>query len=530
MSTSAAQPGGPGPHSQRPAAVEVDERLAALVGNTAAVAAIASAVEGTLGPKGLNTMLVDRFGDVTITNDGSTILEKMDVSHPAARLVINAARAQDREVGDGTTTTTLLASALLSEAVGHVRRGVPVTRLIEGIGIGVAAALATYSAATMPVSGPDDPLLWQCALIAGREDPQIARLAVEAARAVPPARLMGEDGFKLADLVLAKEGARPEVAPGLVLDKERMNRQMPEEVAPAVVLVMDDALEPEAIEEAALGTEAGFREYVRLQEEFRAGLETVLAAGVNALFVARAISDQAEDLLTSAGVLAVRRLGRRDIARVCEHTGARPLKRSALNRPAEEILAACGRAERVAEDQRLGHIRVLGGAGEPTATLLIGAATREVREEQQRIAADACAAVQAALRGGVLPGGGAIEIAAARAARAARDTARGMAAYGVDCVIEALKRVLGQIVANAGFNPLEKVEDVVGRQSEADCAALAVDCDSGEICDMLTAGVLDAAPVKVHALQAAREIAEAVLRINIVIRKRDENPGAPPQV
>ncbi|MCX7971027.1 MAG: chaperonin, partial [Negativicutes bacterium] len=119
---------------------EIDERMAALLANANAIRATAAAVEGTIGPKGLDTMLVDRFGEVVITNDGVTILDKMDTNHPAARMLINIAKAQQAEVGDGTTTATILASSLVDEGVRQVLRGVPVARVIEGMRFGLTAA------------------------------------------------------------------------------------------------------------------------------------------------------------------------------------------------------------------------------------------------------------------------------------------------------------------------------------------------------------------------------------------------------
>ena len=122
-------------------ATEVDEHMTALVTNSSAISSLASAVEGTIGPKGLDCMLVDKFGDVTVTNDGATILDKIDTAHPAAKMLIKSARAQEDEIGDGTTTTTILAGALISEGASHVLRGVPVTKIIEGVRLGVGAAL-----------------------------------------------------------------------------------------------------------------------------------------------------------------------------------------------------------------------------------------------------------------------------------------------------------------------------------------------------------------------------------------------------
>ena len=506
---------------------EGDERFSALISNAAAVRALASSIEGTLGPKGLNCMLVDKLGDVTITNDGSTILDRIEANHPAARMVIRTAKAQDSEVGDGTTTAVILASALVAEGVSHTMKGVPVTKVIEGMLAGVKKALEVIESAARPVSGFDDPLLWQAAFIAGRENADVADLVTQAARMVGEEKLK-DPGFRLADAIVAKEGAESEVFTGLIIEKERMNRLMPRSVEDAPVLVIDDALEPEQLEDDALGTESGFARYLQLQNEFKQNLQQIADLGVRLVVVHKNVSDAAEEMLTDAGILVIRRVSARDIARIVEHTGAKSIKRAGLKKPADELAKFLGKCARVYEDERLEHMRIVGGAGKPAATILVGAATREVKDERERIAEDAACAVQAVIVGGVVPGGGSIEIAAAREVSALRENAKGMAAYGVDCTVQALKRPLAQMVANAGFNPLEKVEDVIADQAKQGKASLAVNCDSGEIADMYDLGVIDPARVKTYALKAAAEVAEAVLRINTIIKKRDN--GTEPTV
>ena len=503
---------------------DVDERLSALISNASAIRALASSIEGTLGPKGLNCMLVDKFGDVTITNDGSTILDRIEANHPAARMLIRTSKAQDAEVGDGTTTTAILANALISEGVAQVSRGVPVTKVIEGIGIGVRKALEVFQTSTRRISDFDDPLLWQAAYISGRENSDIADLVVGAAKLVGDENL-ADPGFKLSDTIVAKEGAENEVFTGLIIEKERMNRLMPRSVEDAKVLVIDDALEPEQIEDDALGTESGFARYLQLQNEFRENVGKIIDLGVGLVVVYKSVADAAEEMLTDAGVFVIRRATAKDIARIIEHTGSRGLKRTGLKKPAEELAKFVGKCARVYEDERLEHIRIVGGAGKPAATILVGAATREVKEERERIAEDAASAVQAVASGGVVPGGGSIEIAAARQVSAVRESVKGMASYGVDCVVQALKKPISQIVTNAGFNPLEKVEDAIAAQVEQSSNSLGINCDTGDIADMYELGVVDPARVKIHALRAAAEVADAVLRINTIIKKRDTEKG-----
>jgi len=501
---------------------EVDERLAALLTNVNAVRAIASSVEGTIGPKGLDTLLVDRFGEVVITNDGMTILTKMEVNHPAAKMVINAAKAQEEEVGDGTTTATIMAGALLSEGVNQVIRGVPVTRIIEGIQAGVAKAIQVIEEKSIKIEDVEDPLVERVAFVAGRGNRDIADLVVAAAKMVGKEKLL-DKRFKLKDTIIAKEGAENQVFLGIIVDKERLNDEMPQSVENARILVVDDALEPEEVEEEALATEAGFRRYLELQEEFKENLRKMISLGVNVVFVDKGVSDVAEEMLTDAGVMLSSRVPSTDLRRVSEHSGAKPIKRTGLKKAPDELQRYLGQAERVYEDEKLECIRVIGGKGKPMATILVGASTEEVRGERERICTDAASSVQAAIRGGVVAGGGALEIACAREVEKLRQSQKGMQAYGLLCVVEALKRPLAQIVSNAGFNPLEKVGDVMARQTEEDDPSLGVDCDTGEIRDMIKMGVLDPAPVKIHALRAAMEIACAILRIDTIIKKKDED-------
>ncbi|WP_031513240.1 TCP-1/cpn60 chaperonin family protein [Desulfofalx alkaliphila] len=503
---------------------EVDERLAALITNSNAVRAISAAVEGTLGPKGLDTMLVDRFGEVVITNDGVTILSMMEASHPAAKMVINIAKSQQEEIGDGTTTATVMAGALVSAGVDQVARGVPVARVIEGLRAGLRRAQGEIEKQARAVTGLDDPAIRQVALVAGREHEDIADLVVSAAKLIGQEKLE-DTAFKLADAVLAEEGAENGVFMGVIIGKERMNKQMPKDLQQVKVLVIDDALEPEEIEEESLGTESGFARYLELQNEFRTNLQKIIDLGVGLVLVDRGVNDLAEEMLTDAGIMVLQRVPNKELSKAAEHCGARMVKRTGLKKKEPDLAKYLGYAQRVKSDEKLEQVWILEGSGKPMATVLVGAATSEVVGERQRIAKDAAAAVQAAVKGGVVPGGGSLELAVAREVEKLREETRGMAGFGVDCVVEALKRPMAQIVSNAGFNPLEKMGDVYVAQIEQGKASIALDCDSGEVADMLELGVVDPALVKIYALKAAGEIAEAILRIDTIIKMRDGKSG-----
>lgn len=501
---------------------EAEERVSPLVSNANAIRAVASAVEGTLGPKGLNCMLVDRFGEVVITNDGSTILEKIDATHPAAKMLVNVARAQAEQVGDGTTTATVLAHALISEGMDQINRGVPVTRVLEGMRLGISTAVDGIRRRAKPITGIDDDLLRHATLIAGRGHTDLADLCLAAADFIGRDRLLEPD-FRLADWIVAKEGAENEVVHGVVLEKKPMNKQMPNALTNTTVLCLDDALEPDELDESALGTETGFATFMRYQQEFRASVQQLLSLGVQALFITKAVHEQAEEMLTDAGAMIIRRLTSRDMHRIAKHTGARLLKRVSLRKPPAELATYLGHAQQLVIDERLDQTRVIGGSGEAMATILVNAATAEVRAERYRVAEDAACALQAALRDGVVPGGGVAELAVLSDIENVRRKTGTMAAYGVDCVAHALRAPIAQILTNAGFNPLEKVESVLSAMARTSSETMGIDCDSGEVADMLALGIVDPVQVKTYAFRAAAEVAEAILSISTVIRKREEH-------
>ncbi|NTW04599.1 MAG: chaperonin, partial [Peptococcaceae bacterium] len=408
---------------------EVNERMAALVSNASAIRAIASAVEGTLGPKGLDTMLVDSFGEVIITNDGVTILSMMEANHPAARMLINIAKAQQQEIGDGTTTATVLAGSLVGSGVEQVSRGVPVARVIEGLRAGVAVGVDAMNKSAIIVKDISDPIIKQVALVAGRGQQDIAELVVKAAEMVGIEKLL-DKSFKLSDIIVAEEGAENQVFKGVILSKERMNRQMPIELKDIKVLVVDDALEPEDFEDEALSTEAGFARYMELQNEFKAGINKVVEMGVGLVLVDRGVSAAAEEILTDAGVMVVQRVLSKDIQKAAEHTGSRIIKRNGLKKDIGQLAGFLGKAGRVYNDEHLEQVWIQNGVGKSTATVLVGAATLEVVGERERIAKDAAAAIQSAIRYGVVPGGGSVELAASIQVEKTRSGMRGMSVYG----------------------------------------------------------------------------------------------------
>lgn len=501
---------------------EVDSKFQTLLSNANAARVISQAIEGTIGPKGLDIMMVDKYGDVVISNDGVTILKLMEVNHPVARMIINTAKSQQMQVGDGTTTATIIAGELVSEGAAQVLKGVPVTQVIQGIESGIKYSLELIEKQSRDIQTIDDCRLFDAACIAGRGQEELARLVMAGAQIVGRERMLEED-FKFSDSVLARESVESRAFNGVVINKEAIHKDMPRKLENVRILVIDDALAPVEIDHESRATESGFQHYLKNIEQYQNDLLKVCELGVNLVLTDRSIDDLGEQIFADAGIIAIQRVSQREMDRVCQHTGARKIKRSGLSKNLTDLMNYLGRAARVEIDPRASHTLIYEGAGQTLATILIGAATEEVVDERERIACDAAAAVQAAVKKGIVPGAGAVEIWVARHLEDLARQRKGMSSYGIQCVKEALLKPFACIANNAGFNPLEKLGDAIAEQMQSNSDCLSIDCDSGEIIDVMQAGIVDPAWVKMHAIQAAGEAAIAILRINTLIKMRDGN-------
>lgn len=498
-------------------AEHAEEKISALQTNAQAVRAVRNAIEGTIGPKGLDTMLVRPNGDILITNDGVTILEEMQADHPAARMLVHLARGQQNAVGDGTTTATLICAELVLSGVEQAAKGIPIMKIIEGIELGVAAGLKALKEEVRQDSVSD--ALYKIALIAGRGNKDIANLVVEAAQKVGEEKLM-RPHFRLAEQICAQENSLSEVFPGVLITKERMSCEMPTLSKAVNVLVVDDALEMPEIKAETLAVESGVERYLALQSEFVANLKKLRQLNVGLVLTDRNIAPEAEEFFVESGIIALRRVEHQELVAAAEHTGARLIKRTGLKKSCEELAGVIGFADIVKVDEKLQQLRISGGKGENAVTILVGAATRENALERQRIAADAASSVQAAVRSSVVAGGGAVEIALVRSIRNFRKTIAGMSAYGVDCVIAALECPVAQMAKNSGYNPLEKVESLIAAQNQAKSTTIGLNCNNGNLEDMLLNGIIDPLDVKYQALQGAAEVAIAILKIEKIIRAK----------
>lgn len=505
---------------------QADERYATLLNNAGAVRALCTAVEGTLGPKGLDVMLVNGNDEAIITNDGVTILEKMDVSHPTAKLLIQVAQAQQYAVGDGTTTATILANALVQEGVAQVLRGVPVTKVVAGVRQGIEVVCEQLKQCAIQVTDWDDERLHRTVEVAGRQQMDIVQLVLAAGQAVGWEQLQ-KINYRYADSIVAHEKAENEWFHGILLKQKPVQREWLLERINGRILVLQDSLEPFSFDEQLLTTESGFQQYMKAKTEFMQMLEQLRKLDVVLIVLERSIHPDAEQYCLDHDMMVVQRVNRQDIAQVCRVSGTKPLKRAALAKQALKLEPLLGHSACICYDERLECVRIYrllnSDAKFPfglshCVTLLVGARTREIVGERARIAHDAASTLQTAIQGGIVPGGGTTELALSYWLERYRETVIGMESFGMFAVAQALQKPMTQILLNAGFNPLEKLEQVRAAQLSAHNDALGIHCDTGILLDYAQASIYDPVEVKVQALCAAGEVAVAVLRIHTVIK------------
>ena len=493
-----------------------------LESNVNAIKSVSSIVETTIGPKGLDTMMVDEAGNSLVTNAGAAILSKMKIDHPVARMIVKVAHAQQKKVGDGTTTATLLTAALVEEGAKQILRGVPTQKVVAGIEQGIDFAVKKITEHSYAIQGLEDEWLNRIALTASRGNEDLTLSVIDAAQMIGLEKLM-DKRFRLADCVVAHSQADSIVFMGIFVQQSRMNPQMPTYKKDVSVLTLNDALEPELLTKDALCTEAGISKQEQLMDEFKAICKKIVELKIGLVVASGSVHRLAEEILTDADVIVVPNVDPQNLVQVAEHTGARPIKRNSLHKSAKDLQSLLGSCEEVEDDELLNWIRISGGQGKESATILIGAATEEVVEERERICKDTASAVQAAAREGFVPGGGSIELAVACELEQYVHKIQGLERYGISVVAEALHRPIYHVIANAGFNPLEKIEEIKRAQKKTHTFSLGLHCDNGAVSDMIELGVVDPLLIKCNALQTAAEVSTTILRIHNMVQMQPAN-------
>ncbi len=515
--------------SEHDAALEDTDRLhgrSALVDNVKAAVALAGAVRSTLGPRGLDKMLVEEGGSATVTNDGVTVLQTAKVEHPTARLLISTSSSQDRAARDGTTTTVILTAEMLQNALELVRSGVHPSIIMNGYQIALEEALAEMEhMARAPQSEAERRAVVETSL-AGKIDSSLTAhltgLALEAADA-----LAGEEGdadlerLRVKRLMVRDGTAREsEIVHGMVLAKSRMDMATPANSDGGRIAIVDGDLEnaklelEASIEVTSTGALRSFHE--RARERLQEQVELLKSLDVDLLVVRDGVAEEAATMLTNAGITAYRRFEREDLERLARITGS-TMVRDARRIKKEDVGTYSSRSEQTFSGVK--HTRIDGSEG-GAMTVLIRGTSPAVREEAQRAFDDALG-VAHRLSGDsqLLPGGGASQIHLARHLRAFAPSQSGREQLAIEAYAAALEIVPRTLAENSGLDPIDAILTLSAAQvaDSENGPWIGLDVMSGEKTRMDEAGIIDPLFVVRHALSGATEAANSVLRIDDVL-------------
>ena len=508
-------------------------------GNIMAARTIAEAVKSSLGPKGMDKMLVESFGDVTITSDGRTILDKMDIEHPAAKMMVEVAKTQDAEVGDGTTTSVIVAGALLEKAEELIDKGVHPTVIVEGYGKAADKALETLEKIAIPVKPKQKEFLKKVAAtsmaskLVSENKEQFAKIAVEA---VLHAAQKVEDKYKadLDDIMVEKKpgesAAETRLIEGLVLDKEVAHSGMPKRIEKARIALLESALEIEKTEFDAkinIDRPEQIESFMREEENMlKAMVEKIVASGANVVVCQKGIDDMVQHFLARKGILAVRRAKTSDMEKLGKATGGKVVTN--LEGLAENDL---GYAELV-EERKIGNDKMtfIEGCKNPrSVAILIRGGTERFIDEAERSVHDALCVVRDVVQEPkILAGGGSPEMEIASALRDYAETLPGREQLAVQSFGEAIEIVPLALGENAGLDPIDILSELRARHEKGEKWA-GVDVFEGKIKDMRELEVYEPLAVKKQVIKSAAEAATMILRIDDVIAAgKMKAPPMPP--
>nr|WP_205254061.1 MULTISPECIES: thermosome subunit beta [Halostella] len=491
--------------------------------NISAARAVSEAVKSTLGPKGMDKMLVDSMGDVTITNDGVTILKEMDIDNPTAEMIIEVAETQEDEAGDGTTTAVAIAGELLKNAEDLLEQDIHPTAIIKGFHLASEQARKEVDDIAEDVDTDDEELLRSVAETSmtgkGAElnKEHLSRLIVDAVSAVTV-----EDTVDLEFLNIETQTGRSagesELLNGATVSKDPVHDDMPESVEDADILLLDQAIE---VDETNVDTEVSVTDPDQLQQfldqeedQIKQKVQRIVDSGADVVFCQKGIDDLAQHYLAKEGILAVRRAKKSDIEFLREVVGADIV--SDLSSVSADDLGR-GDVTRDEEDE----LFYVTGDDSHGVTLILRGSTDHVVDELERGVNDALDVVaQTVSDGRIVSGGGAIEVETARRLRDFADGVEGREQLAVEAFADSLELVPRVLAENAGLDSIDTLVDLRAAHEDGDVRA-GLNVFSSSVEDTFDAGVVEPAHAKEQALSSATEAANLVLKIDDIISAGD---------
>ncbi|AAM30792.1 MULTISPECIES: thermosome subunit beta [Methanosarcina] len=506
--------------------------------NIMAAKAVAEAVRTTLGPKGMDKMLVDAMGDVVITNDGATILKEMDIEHPGAKMIVEVAKTQDAEVGDGTTTAAVLAGELLTKAEDLLESGVHPTVIASGYRLAAIQAVKILDTITISASPEDTETLEKIAgtAITGKgAESHKAHLSNLAVRAIKSIVEKDENGKITVDIEDVKTEKRPggsikdsEIVEGVIVDKERVHTGMPEVVKDAKVLLLSVPIELKKTEtkaEIKITTPDQMQLFLDQEEAMlREIVDKVIDTGANVVFCQKGIDDLAQYYLTKAGIFAMRRVKKSDMDKLSRATGGRIITN--LDEIDESDLGYAGMVEE--KDVTGSRMTFVTGCKDSkTTSILLRGGTEHVVDGLERALEDALRVVGVALEDQkIVVGGGSPEIELSLRLKEYAATLKGREQLAVTKFAESLEVIPQTLAENAGLDPIDMLVEMRSQHEKGNKRA-GLNVYKGKIEDMFENNVVEPLRIKTQAINAATEAAIMVLRIDDVIASTGGGRAAP---
>jgi archaeal chaperonin len=505
--------------------------------NIMAARAISDAVRSTLGPKGMDKMLVDSMGDVIVTNDGATILKEIDVEHPSAKMIVEVAKSQDEECGDGTTSAVVLTGELLKYAKELLDQNIHPTVITHGYQLASKKATETLNKMAMNIKPGDKKALKNIAMTSmasksiSSEKELLADIVVDAVSSIAEKR--GKE--TIVDLdniqIQKKEGGgvnNTEVIKGIILDKERVHEDMPKQIKNAKIALVNTALEVRKTEtDAKIQINDPTQLQAFLDEEesmMKKMVEQVKKSGANVLICQKGIDDLAQHFLAKHGIYAVRRAKKSDMEKLAKATGAKIVGN--LDGLTKKEL---GNAGNVVE-QKIGddHMTFIMDCKNPKAvSILLRGTTEHVIDELERALHDALSVVRVALEDGKMtPGGGAAAAAIAQALREYAPSVGGREQMAIDSFADALEVIPKTLSENAGLDPIDMMLEIRTHHKKGKKYA-GIDVLNSKIGDMMKGNVIEPLRVSLQEIQASTEAACLILRIDDVIASKGGGGGGP---
>lgn len=491
----------------RPIAENVE--FNALESNSQAVMAVAETVRTTLGPKGLDKLLIDQAMNRHVSNDGVTILLSLRAIHPVARMIVEIAERQEQLVGDGTTTAVVMASEMIKEGKRLVKElGVHPTKVVEGIDSGVKQACKLLEKEAKKISLSDQELeqVIRTSLNSKLDGAKLSTLVIKSIRAIGENSVYdGTFDFGKSIKVIRKTNVSDTVFNGVVFERKRLDAEMPIKIEKPKIMIVKLDLKP--VKESWLKENKRYEEIMTMENDrlskSKKIVDEIVSTGANTLLIASPeIDEVVENLLVSKKIFAAR-ISSDEIEFLSRYLGTRPV-RMIDDLKGDSII---GNADCIQENEDEGLIYLENGSGKNIVSIIVSGTTKETSLERWRSVIDGVNAAEAALNKGVVAGGGAAELHVIEKLKGLR--MKGLEQVGVEVVASALESIMRQILTNAGFNGLEKV-----MAAKASKQNIGVDIDSGDLVDMCEKGVIDPLLVKTMALEAAGEISKSVLRID----------------